>query len=100
MEQQETAQAPEETKAKTKRPRRVPELVAGVWDPKAPIFSACRTQPTGKAARKVDAFRAWLRQPATAKAFLEEGVSRVSCVRRELTEATYEPSTVVKASIS
>jgi len=78
----------------------VPELVAGTWDLTNLHFVASKTQPIGKAAREVEAFRAWLRRPETAKAFADEGISHVRCVRKELPEATYASVTVVKATIN
>ncbi len=89
----EVAEAP---KAK---PRRVAALVIGFWEDGSFKALPKECQPSGQAARKVDALRRWLNQAETA-AKLSSFVETVEVIRKELVNATYTATTVVKAKVS
>lgn len=84
-------------------PRRVAKLVIGQWKPLNPeegaVFIPSKLQPTGKAQREIEALKVWLRQPATAKALLEENLASVRAIREELLEASFTAIQVTKTSV-
>ena len=94
-------QGTEQVEAKPKAVRRTSVMVIGVWDQTGNTFGALAPefQPTGKAARKLDDLRRWLNSPAVAEKLGFLNGATVTAVRKQLVEATYVPTTTVKAKV-
>lgn len=101
----ETAASQEVNEKKPRLPRRVAKLVIGRWcHPGGPqtgpdVFVPADLQPTGRAQREIEALKAWLKQPATAKTLLEQGVTSVRAIREELLEASFVETRVLKTAV-
>ena len=91
--------------AGAKRERRVPALVVGRWcAPNGPftandIFVPAAHQPTGDAAKEVTKLASWLKDPKNIEALLNEGLTRVNVIRKELVEAEFGEVKVLKAKV-
>ena len=99
MSDQTTEAAVSETPAivKPRKSRRVATLVVGSW--MVGRFTVAKHQPTGTAAREVEALRNWFKKSENIKALLDEGLVNVESVRRELAQAELGVVSVMKAKV-